>query len=89
MATTNLGRIAIVPKGDWAAGTYKYLDLVRYSGSSYIVKIATTTALPTDTTAWAVVASDGAQGPAGAQGPLNGNAVTTGKSIAMAIVFGG
>jgi hypothetical protein len=88
MTTTNLGRIAIVPQGNWVAGTYKYLDLVRYQGSVYIAKV-TTTAVPTDTAAWSLVVSDGAQGIQGVAGPLNPNAVTTGKSIAMAIVFGG
>jgi hypothetical protein len=59
MTTTNLGRVAIVPKGTWAAGTYKPLDLVRYQGSSYLAK-TTTTALPTVTTDWNLVAGDGA-----------------------------
>lgn len=70
MTTSNLGRIAIVPKGTWAAGTYKALDLVRYNGASYIAK-ATTTTNPTDTTYWTLVNSDGATGstgPAGATG---------------------
>lgn len=59
MTTTNLGRVAVVPKGTWAAGTYKALDMVRYQGSSYIAK-GTTTALPTVTTDWDLVAGDGA-----------------------------
>jgi hypothetical protein len=88
MTTTNLGRIAIVPQGDWAAGSYKNLDVVRYQGSAYMAK-GTTTAVPTDTAYWIKLVSDGATGPAGVAGPLNPNAVTTGKSIAMAIVFGG
>jgi hypothetical protein len=59
MTTTNLGRVAIVPKGTYTAGTNKPLDLVRYNGSSYIAK-TTTTALPTVTTDWDLVAGDGA-----------------------------
>lgn len=58
MTTSNLGRIAIVPKGSWVAGTYKALDLVRYNGSTYIAKV-TTTALPTNTTDWTLVVTDG------------------------------
>lgn len=67
MTTTNLGRIAIVPKGTWAAGSYKALDLVRYNGASYVAKSATT-ASPTDTTYWQLVNSDGATGAAGPTG---------------------
>ena len=71
MTTTNLGRIAIVPKGTWADGSYKALDLVRYNGASYVAKSATT-ASPTDTNYWQLVNSDGATGaagPTGATGP--------------------
>jgi hypothetical protein len=59
MTTTNLGRVAVVPKGTYTAGTNKPLDMVRYNGSSYIAK-TTTTALPTVTTDWDLVAGDGA-----------------------------
>jgi hypothetical protein len=59
MTTTNLGRVAVVPKGTYTAGSHKPLDLVRYNGSSYIAK-TTTTALPTVTTDWDLVAGDGA-----------------------------
>jgi hypothetical protein len=59
MTTTNLGRVAVVPKGTYTAGTNKPLDLVRYNGASYIAK-TTTTALPTVTTDWDLVAGDGA-----------------------------
>lgn len=68
MTTTNLGRVAVVPKGTWSAGTYKALDLVRYNDASYIAK-STTTALPTDTTYWTLVVSDGATGSTGPAGP--------------------
>lgn len=59
MTTTNLGRVAIVPKGTYTAGPNKPLDLVRYNGSSYIAK-TTTSALPTVTSDWDLVAGDGA-----------------------------
>jgi len=52
MPTTNLGRIGFVSKGAWAAGTYKNLDVVRYSGALYICKVLTTTAVPTTATDW-------------------------------------
>jgi hypothetical protein len=67
MTTSNLGRIAIVSKGNWTAGTYKALDLVRYNGASYIAK-STTTATPTNTTYWNLVNQDGATGATGASG---------------------
>ena len=59
MTTTNLGRVAIVPKGTYTAGPNKPLDLVRYQGASYLAK-TTTSALPTVTTDWDLVAGDGA-----------------------------
>lgn len=37
--TKNLGRVSIVPKGEWSSNsTYTRLDLVTYNGSSYIAK---------------------------------------------------
>ena len=59
MTTTNLGRVAIVPKGTYTAGPNKPLDLVRYQGASYLAK-TTTSALPTVTTDWDLIANDGA-----------------------------
>lgn len=59
MTTTNLGRVAIVPKGTYTAGPNKPLDLVRYQGASYLAKTATS-ALPTVTTDWDLIAGDGA-----------------------------
>lgn len=59
MTTTNLGRVAIVPKGTYTAGPNKPLDLVRYQGASYLAK-TTTSALPTVTTDWDLIAGDGA-----------------------------
>ena len=59
MTTTNLGRVAIVPKGTYTAGPNKPLDLVRYQGASYLAK-TTTSALPTVTADWDLIAGDGA-----------------------------
>lgn len=66
MATTNLGRIALIPKGEWIAGaTYKRLDVVRYGTGSFIC-LTLTTSDPTNNTDWQLLASDGPQGVAGA-----------------------
>ena len=81
MTQVNLGRIAIIPQGTWIAGTYKALDLVRYNGKSYIAK-ATTTATPTNTTYWDLVAQDGADGATGATG-ATGNTGATGATGAQ------
>ena len=43
MPTLNLGRIGSVPKGNWVAGTYKKLDIVRHNGAAWQCKAATTT----------------------------------------------
>lgn len=58
MTISNLGRITIVPKGNWVAGNYKPLDLVRYNNMSYLAKV-TTSALPTNATDWTLIVSDG------------------------------
>lgn len=55
MATTNLGRITIVNKGAYVAGTYKRLDVVTYQSKVYLCDAATTTALPTDAAAWTLL----------------------------------
>ena len=58
MTTSNLGRIAVVSKGDWVAGTYKALDIVRYNGAAYIAKVGTST-VPTNTSYWSLLVNDG------------------------------
>lgn len=63
MATTNLGRIKPLSKGDYNALTnYENLDIVSYLGSSYICKLPSTGNLPTNTTYWDLVASKGNTG---------------------------
>ena len=61
MPTLNLGRIGSVPKGKWAAGTYKKLDIVRHNGAAWQCKAATTTAQePSDVASdWMRLVSDG------------------------------
>ena len=60
MAETNLGRIGFVPQGDWAAGTYKRLDLVRHETRSYVCNVETTEEEPGEGTDWMLVTDDGA-----------------------------
>jgi len=67
MTTANLGRIGFVPQGNWAAGSYKKLDIVRYNGATYVCTTATTLD-PSNSSAWQLIASDGATGPAGSGG---------------------
>ena len=53
MATLNLGNIKLNWKGAYAGGTaYVIDDVVSYSGSSYICKLASTGNLPTNGTYW-------------------------------------
>ena len=53
MATLNLGNIKFNWKGAYAGGTaYVVDDVVSYSGSSYICKLASTGNLPTNGTYW-------------------------------------
>ena len=66
MPTLNLGRIAIVPKGNWVAGTYKKLDSVRHSGAAWLCMAAsTTTQEPSDIASdWMKLVEDGLAGGA-------------------------
>jgi hypothetical protein len=59
-------------QGEWVSGTsYVADDAVGYDGASWFCILATsgTTAPDVDSTHWALLASQGAVGPAGAQGP--------------------
>lgn len=71
-------------QGEWISGTsYVKDDAVGDNGSSWFCTLATsgTTAPHLDDTHWALLASQGATGPAGAQGPIGpqGPAGTTGN----------
>ena len=60
MATINLGNIKFNWKGTYAGGTaYVVDDVVSYSGSSYICKLASTGNLPTNGTYWDVMSQAG------------------------------
>lgn len=79
--STNLGRIALLPQGDYSGATaYTFLDVVRYNGASYVCKQATTGNLPTNTTYWMLLNSDGAQGTNGASG-TNGSVWHSGTTV--------
>lgn len=65
-------------RGGWSATTaYVRGDAVRYVGSSYVAKKPSTNVVPgtTSTATWSLMASEGAQGPAGTDGKtvLNGS----------------
>lgn len=63
MATINLGNIKFNWKGTYAGGTaYVVDDVVSYSGSSYICKLASTGNLPTNGTYWDVMSLAGTNG---------------------------
>lgn len=67
-----------------SGATYNKNDVVQYNGSAYVGiqnNISTGTAPSTDTSNWALFVSKGDTGSAG-------SGVSTGKAIAMAIVFG-
>jgi hypothetical protein len=75
----NLGRVGIVPKGDYViGGTYKFLDIVRFNSSSYLCKAQTTTSTPTNTTDWMLLTTN--EGIQGANGStwLSGTSPTGG-----------
>ena len=66
MATINLGNIKFNWKGTYAGGTaYVVDDVVSYSGSSYICKLASTGNLPTNGTYWDVMSQAGTNGTNG------------------------
>lgn len=71
MAKQNLGRVAMVNRGEWQSGqTYNKLDIVAYNGSSYTpVKDNVTSQPPSaDWTLLAAKGDTGVQGPKGEQG---------------------
>ena len=66
MATINLGNIKFNWKGAYAGGTaYVIDDVVSYSGSSYICKLASTGNLPTNATYWEQMSAAGTDGTDG------------------------
>ena len=58
MATYNLGRVGLNPRGAYnSTTTYSKLDVVTYNGSSYVSLTGSTGSAPTDTTNWALLAN--------------------------------
>lgn len=82
MPTLNLGRVAVVPKGDWSAGSYKKLDVVRYSGASYIANKDTTETPSLSAVDWDLMAQDGAGGDV----TLTGTQTLTNKTLEGSVV---
>lgn len=70
---TSLGKVAMLPKGEYdAAVTYAVLDVVSYNGSSYLVKKACTGIAPVTGEYYQLLAEKGEVGtigPIGATGP--------------------
>src|SRR5574344_559112 len=63
MANAVVGRVLLIPKGDYSAETtYNMLDLVRYNNKSWVCKQACTGQAPAENSYWQVMASDGAEG---------------------------
>lgn len=61
--STNLGRVSLVPRGEYdAAATYNRLDIVEYEGSSYLVLADGTTGVtPVNGAAYMLIAQAGAE----------------------------
>lgn len=74
MTTTNLGRVGFVLKGNWVSGTYKRLDVVRYSSASWGCQSATTTGTPGISSDWVKLTDDGGAG-------LGGNTFTGDQNL--------
>lgn len=61
--STNLGKVATTPKGEYnSATTYLRLDVVLYNGSSYVCLKESVGNLPTNTEYWQLMASKGDKG---------------------------
>lgn len=71
MASINLGKILLMPRGAWSSTetNYKFLDLVEYNGSGYVVIIRTGSVpvgtLPTNTAYYRLVVRKGDIGSSG------------------------
>jgi hypothetical protein len=60
MATKIIGKVSIVPYGDWQENTtYPRLAVVGYQGGSYIAVVENTNITPTDTSSWKQIAAAG------------------------------
>ncbi|MBB5317071.1 hypothetical protein HDF09_001740 [Edaphobacter lichenicola] len=76
-ATGPAGPVGMVWKGAWV-GTQSYAvnNAVSYNGATYIAIAASTNVVPTNTTAWNIVAAAGANGANGANGATGATGAT-------------
>lgn len=80
--STNLGKVATTPKGEYnESTTYLKLDVVTYNGSSYVALKESIGNLPTNTEYWQLLASKGDNGQAGYT-PIKGVDYFTQEDIA-------
>lgn len=72
--STKLGRVSLVPRGEYdPAAAYKWLDVVQFEGSGYLVLRSNITGVaPTDGADYMLLAEKGDTGATGAQG-IQGN----------------
>ena len=77
--TTNLGKVTITPRGTYSpTNTYEALDIVAYSGSSYLVLQSVSGVTPSnDGTNYMLLASRGLQGETGQAATVQIGTVTT------------
>lgn len=69
MPKTKLAKVAMTPRGEWAAATaYETLDLVSYGGSSWIAKKPSSGVTPEAGDYWSLSAAKGDTGAQGEQG---------------------
>ena len=60
MATTNLGKVAVVPRGEYAADVqYEKLDIVQYERQSYLVKQSVQGVIPSTGSEYVLLAGRG------------------------------
>jgi len=79
MATIiNAGRVAMVPKGEWASATaYTRLDVVLYNGSSWVAIADSTGQVPAEGSAyWQLLSLKGEQGEKGDKGDTGATGAT-------------
>ena len=68
--STNLGRVSIVPRGEYdPAVQYERLDIVRYAGSGYLVLRPVQGVTPDDGADYMLITEKGGAGDTGATGP--------------------
>lgn len=83
MAKTSLGKVAILPRGEYSSiENYKRLDIVTYNGSSYLCLQDCTGIDVTNAEYWQILAEKGDKGDTGAKGD-KGEKGDTGKDFSI------